>query len=105
MTIKELNRDDLLNRFALHTFTETTVGSMALVEFKDAGDVIIGSCKALVIDDAYRTIREDLVGDATVLITIDETQRDALTSPDKGTLIYNTDATAEVYSGSSWDPA
>ena len=105
MTIKELNRDDLLNRFASHTFTETTVGSMTLVEFKDAGSAVIGAAQTLVVDDAYRAIREDLVGDATILITIDETQRDALTSPDTGTLIYNTDATAEVYSGTDWDPA
>ncbi len=105
MSLKELYRDDLLNRFASHTFTETTVQDQTLVEFKDAGSVVIGSAKTLVVDDAYKTIREDLVGAAVILITITEVQRDALTSPDTGTIIYNTDATVEVYSGTAWDPA
>jgi len=105
MTIKELYRDDLLNRFASHTFTETTVGSMTLVEFENAGSVVVGSAQTLVIDDAYRTIRQDLVGFGEILITITEVQRDALTSIETGTLIYNTDATVEVYDGTTWDPA
>jgi len=105
MSIKELYRDDLLNRFVSHTFTETTVGSMTLVEFKDGSSDVVGSAQCLVVDDAYRAIRQDLVGFGEIIITIDETQRDALTSPDTGTMIYNTDATVEVYSGSAWDPA
>ena len=105
MTIKELNRDDLLNRYASHTFTETTVGSMTLVEFKDVGDALIGAAQKIDINDAYRSIREELVGDATVLIVIDEDQRDAQTSPETGTLILNTDGSVEIYTGSDWDPA
>lgn len=104
MTIKELNRDDLLNRFVSHTFTETTIGDLTLVEFKDAGDVVIGAAKKLDVNDAYRNIREDLVGDATVYNTITEIQRDALTSVETGTMISNTDGTCEVYNGVSWDP-
>ena len=105
MSLKEMYRDDLLNRFASHTFEETVIGSTTLVEFKDAGDAVIGSAQNLVVDDAYRGIRFDLVGQGEVIITIDETQRDALTSPIKGTFIYNTDGTNEVYNGSAWDPA
>ncbi len=105
MTIKEMNRDDLLNRFVSHTFEETVVGSMTLVEFKDAGDAVIGAAQKLDIDDAYRAIRLDLVGDATVLITITEVQRDALTSSLTGTEVYNTDATVEVFNGTDWDPS
>jgi len=106
MSIKELYRDDLLNRFASHTFTETTVGSMTLVEFEDAGSAVVGSSQNLIVDDAYRLIRQDLVGFAgEIMITITEVQRDALTSPETGGLIYNTDATVEVYSGTAWDPA
>jgi len=105
MNSKELNRDDLLNRFASHTFTETTVGSMTLVEFKDGGSAVVGSSQKLDIGDAYREIREDLVGGAEVLLTITETQRDALTeSIATGAHIYNTDATVEVYNSTAWDP-
>ena len=105
MSILQLYRDDLLNRFASHTFDETTVGSMTLVEFKDGGSAVVGSAQTLVVDDAYRQIRQDLVGLGEVMITIDETQRDALTSTTTGTLIYNTDATVEVFNGVDWDPA
>lgn len=105
MSIKELYRDDLLNRFASHTFTETVTGSMTLVEFKDGSSDVVGSSKNLVVDDAYKCIRLDLVGGGEILITIDETQRDALTSVAIGTHIYNTDASVEIYSGSAWDPA
>lgn len=105
MSLLQLYRDDLLNRYSGHSFTETTVGSMTLVEFKDGGSAVIGAAQTLVADDAYKCIREDLVGTALILITIDETQRDALTGTVTGTIIYNTDATVEVYSGISWDPA
>ena len=105
MSVKEIYRDDLLNRYVSHTFLETPVGSMTLVEFRDAGVVTIASAQTLVVDDAYRTIREDLIGFGEVIITIDETQRDALTSTTTGTLIYNTDGTVEIYTGSDWDAA
>ena len=105
MTIKEMYRDDLFNRFASHTFTETVVESMTLVEFKDAGSVVIGAAQNLVVDDAYRNIRRDLVGLGEVIITVDEAQRNAWTTSVTGTLIYNTDGTVEVFNGSGWDPA
>lgn len=105
MSVKELYRDDLLNRFASHTFTETTVASMTLVEFKDGSSDVVGQAKTLVVDDAYRTIRQDLVGFGEIIICIDETQRDAITSPDTGTLIFNLDGTVEVYDGTAWTPA
>lgn len=62
MSIKELYQDDLLNRFAGHTFTETVVGSMTKVEFKDGGSAVIGEAQNLVVDDAYKSIREALIG-------------------------------------------
>lgn len=105
MSIKELYRDDLLNRYVSHTFTETVVGSMTLVEFKDGSDDVVGASQCLDINDAYRTIRQDLVGFAgEIMIVIDETQRDALTSTEQGTIIYNTDGSGEAYIDSSWDP-
>ena len=105
MSLKELYRDDLLNRYSGHTFTETTVNSMTLVEFKDGSSNRIAEAQKLVVGDAYKHIREDLVGEGLILITIDETQRDALTATVVGTLIYNTDGTVEVYDGIDWTPA
>ena len=103
--LKELNRDDLLNRFASHTFSETTVGSMTLVEFKNAGSVVVGQAQNLVVDDAYKIIREDLVGTSgDVMYELTATQRDAQTSPDTGTLIFQTTASdVECYNGTEWE--
>jgi len=179
----EQYRDDLLNRYADHSFTETTVGSLTLVKFSDdntiykvandsgiarfqyddgptlsiGGEVtlsgfvdnpdyngthIVGA--ALYVDgrgiittyfeiagidfgtnetgsaavfvassqkmdelDAYRSIRQDLVGlRSEIMITVTEVQRDAWTgTPADGEgPIFNTDATAELYDGTSWVP-
>lgn len=66
--LKDLNRDDLLNKFADHTFTETAVGDHTKVEFKDAGSAVIGEATRLVVDDAYHNIRQALVGGGSILL-------------------------------------
>ena len=105
MSLKELYRDDLLNRFASHTFTETTVGSMTLVEFKDGSSVVVGAAQTLVVDDAYKTIREDLVGTSgDVMLSLTATQRDALTSTASATLIFvESDSQVDCYNGTEWE--
>lgn len=104
MSLKELYRDDLLNKFASHTFTETTVGSMTKVEFKDGGSAVVGVAQKLVVDDAYKEIREDLVGTvAEVMFSLTATQRDALTGTDAATLIFQETAEdIECYNGAEW---
>ncbi len=90
--IKELNRDDLLNRFASHTFTETDLlNGSTLVEFKDGGSVVISSAKSSVVDNAYAKIRRVLVGDQFILHRLTTVQRIALTAPPDGTQILNID--------------
>jgi len=103
----EQYRDDLLNRFVSHTFTETTIQSMTLVEFKDAGDAVIGSSLKLDLVGAYRSIREDLVAlRSEVMIVVTEAQRDAWTGTpfDGEGPIFNTDGAAECYDGTAWTP-
>jgi len=103
MSVKELNRDDLLNRFVSHTFTETIVDSMTLVEFKDGGSTVVGAAKTIVVDDAYRIIREDLVGDLSILHLLTTTERDALSSVDDGQQIFNiTDNEQQSFDGTVW---
>lgn len=106
MSTKELYRDDLLNRFDNHTFTETIVDDHIFVEFKDINDITIASAKTLVVDDAYKNIRENLVGDTSILLAVDETQRDNLLNVDDGQEILNlTNNTHEHYSQTDWDSA
>ena len=58
MSLKDKYKDDLLYRYGSdHTFTETTVGSMTKVEFKDGSSVLLDESTTLVVDDAYKTIR------------------------------------------------
>jgi len=66
--LKDVNRDDLLNRFASHTFTETTVDDQTLVEFKDGSSNLIASAQNNVVDDAYHRIRQALVGGGSILL-------------------------------------
>lgn len=66
--LKDVNRDDLLNRFASHTFTETPVGSMTLVEFKDGASVVVTEAKRLFVDDAYKNIHSQMVGGAGITL-------------------------------------
>lgn len=88
---KEVYSDDLINRYAGHTFTETIVGSMTKVEFKDTGPVVIAEAQTLEVDDAYRRIREDLVGPtATVLLELTNQQIKNLVNPMPDCLmVYN----------------
>jgi hypothetical protein len=103
MGLKDLYSDDILNRYAGHSFTETTINSMVLVEFKDAGFAVIAKAQQLDLDDAYGNIREQLGLTNSVLCRITTTQRDALTGILAGTQILNTDTSSvDTYGISDW---
>lgn len=103
MADKNLYANDLIHRFASHTFTETTVQSETKVEFKNSSSVVIRKSQKLLAIDAYRTIRIDLLGAEVPLFLSTTIERDALTSVDIGTTIYNiTINEDETYNGTSW---
>lgn len=103
MTDKLLYANDLIHRFASHTFTETTVGSQTKVEFKNGSSVLIRSAQKLNAVDAYHAIRHDLLDSEEPDFISTTTQRDALSSVDRGTIIYNTTiGRTEVYNGTKW---
>jgi len=103
MADKNLYANDLIHRFASHTFTETTVQSETKVEFKNASSVVIRKSQKLLAIDAYRIIRNDLLGAEVPLFLSDIPERNALTSVDIGTTIYNiTTNKDETYDGSKW---
>jgi hypothetical protein len=66
--LKDVNRDDLLNRFANHSFTEIAVGDQTRVDFKDGSSNLIGSAQSKVVDIAYQRIRQELVGGGSILL-------------------------------------
>ena len=172
--LKDVNRDDLLNRFANHSFSETVIQGQTKVEFQHtdtidsvtdsggtarfnfaSGPTVVkdqqvinsgfttntayngthlitatdgttyfevsgisfgsnetGSMAALIqraqnnlVDDAYKRIREALVGTpGEVMYALTPTQRDALTSPPVGINIQNKNNFGiEVYN-SKWFP-
>lgn len=103
----EQYRDDLLNRYSGYSFVETTVGSMTQVEFQDGSSATVAEVTNLDLVDAYRSIRQDLVGlRSEIMITVTEVQRDAWTgTPATGEgPIFNTDGTTELYDGTDWTP-
>lgn len=103
MTIKEMCRDDLLGRFASHTFTETVIGSTTKVDFKNAGSAVVASATRLAVDDAYQNIRENMVGDLTVLFCLTATEKGALTSVLEGQqLVDTTSGLQETRIASGW---
>jgi len=103
MTNKNLYINDLIHRYPNHTFTETTIGSLTKVQFKTTSSVIISKAKNIAVIDAYRSIRLDLLGAEVPLFLSTTIERDALTSIDIGTTIYNiTTNEDETYNGTSW---
>ena len=106
MADKNLYANDLIHRFASHTFTETTVDSETKVEFKNASSVLIANKKNLNAIDAYRAIRLDLLGDERPIFLMTTTERDALSPIDNGTFICNiTKGVNESYDGTAWNSA
>ena len=100
---KNLYVNDLIHRYPNHTFTETVVGSRTQVEFKDSESVVIGESIKMVVLDAYRSIRLDLLIAQNPEYVCTTIERDALVSINMGTEIYNiTESQNQVYSGSGW---
>lgn len=104
MTIKEMCRDDLINRYASHTFTETIVNDMVKVEFKDASGNVIQMAQKIEITDAYRAIRnsvDEYSGNDYCLTTAEQ---GALTDVQIATRMWNiTDDKLQIYDGVDWD--
>lgn len=103
MPDKNLYINDLVHRFASHTFTETVSGDLNTVAFKNASGVTIDSSRKMKTIDCYASIRFNLLGSEPPHFLCNATQRDAITSPDKGLQIFNiTSGRDEVYDGSGW---
>lgn len=106
MTDKNIYVNDLIHRYPSHTFTEVTVNSETKVTFKDAGSVVIAERQDILAIDAYEAIRQDLLLGESLQFLSSTTERDALTSVQKGRQICNTTSGAtETWDGSSWSNA
>lgn len=105
MADKALYANDLIHRYASHTFTETTTNDIITVTFKNASSVTIAEAKGMTTIIGYRKIRNSLLAGQEPVFLSTTAQRDALTSVDDGTSIQNTDNFGiEVYR-SSWFPS
>ena len=103
MATEDLYKNDLIHRYASHTFEETTTGSLINVKFKNASSVVIEESTKLVLVDAYRAIRGNLLIGENPVFRSTSAQRDALASIDSGTLIDNiTTGFIERYNGTAW---
>lgn len=102
---KNLYINDLIHRFASHTFTETAIDDEILVEFKDGSSVLVAQARAqssLAILSAYQKIRFQVLSREISVFLSTTTQRDALTV-NAGTEILNvTTSGFETYDGTDW---
>lgn len=110
----DISKNDLLNRFASHTFTETadspTTGRTK-IEFKNGSSVVIAEQNFITADTfkkavMYFRIREELVGGIEIPLLSTETQRDALTGIIKGQSILVDRGSGvhvqQFHDGTSW---
>lgn len=100
---KNIYINDLLSRYPAHTFEETTVDSMTLVVFKDGESEIIAESQALVVADAYKAIRLNILEGQDPLFISTSAERNALVNVEDGTTIYNTNTKrVESYEDNNW---
>lgn len=100
---KAIYINDLLHRNAGFSFTETVISSMTLVEFKDGADQVVAQAKTLVIEDAYKNIRAQMLGDATPDFLTTTTEKEALTSVDRGIPIFDiTLGRSDCFNNGAW---
>ena len=75
---KDLYINDMVHRFASHTFTETAIDDEILVEFKDGSSVLVAQARAqssLAILTAYQKIRFQVLSREIPIFLSDTTQR------------------------------
>lgn len=103
MSDKNIYINDLIHRFPGHTFTELVVGDLTKVSFKDPGSVTIAEQVNLLVLDAYRLIREDLLKAESPSFLSTTSERDALVDVDRGTELLNiTVLQNQIFTGSIW---
>lgn len=87
------------------TYFEVASIAFGTVELSGSVAALIAAEQKVELVDAYRRIREDLVGlRSEVLVTVTEAQRDLWTGTpyDGEGPIFNTDGTCECYDGTNW---
>ena len=100
---KNLYINDIVHRLPGYTFTESTNGSLLTVTLKNASSVVVDKSTKLVLIDAYRALRANILLREEPVFLSTTTQRNALTSVDKAIQLYNiTIGRDEVYDGTNW---
>lgn len=100
--MKDLYSDDLKNRFSGYTFTETTVGGMVKVEFKN-GSTVVAEAQKINIDDAYKAIRNSILDGNGVIPNSTASQRSGMSNIMEGARTWDLDtSTILVLESGSW---
>lgn len=101
--MKDLYSADLVNRHSGHTFTDTTVGDMFQVEFKNGSSVVVAQSKKNTLDDAYKAIRNSILDGNGVAPESTAVQRTAMTNIMDGARTWDLDTSALlVFKSGSW---
>lgn len=101
--MKDLYAADLINKHSGHTFTETTIGDMSQVEFKDGSSVVVAQSKKNTLDDAYKAIRNSILDGNGVIPQSTAVQRTAMANIMEGARTWDLDTSAIlVFESGSW---
>ena len=105
MADTDLYANDLIHRFPGYSFLETIVGSMTRVQFRDGGLATVAEATTLVVIDAYKHIREDMLDGQPANFISTTAERDALTGLLNGTQILNDDTyIIDCFDDATWYP-
>jgi len=100
---KVMISNDLIARNPGYSFTETTVGGMTLVEFKDGDSAVVEEATKIASVDAYISIRRAMGYSDHICCCGTTTQKNALTGVMPGANIFDTTlGTQQTYDGTSW---
>jgi len=101
--MKDLYAADLINKYSGHTFTETTIGGMFQVEFKNGSSVVVAKSKKNNLDDAYKSIRNSMLDGNGVASESTAAQRSAMSNIMDGARTWDLDTSALlVFKSGSW---
>lgn len=101
--MKDLYVEDLKNRFSGYTFTETNIGDMFKVDFKDGSSNVIASSTKNSLEDAYKSVRNDVLDGNGVLCESTSAQRALMTGIMTGTRTLDLTTNALLFfDGANW---
>tara|TARA_Y100000593_G_C4285896_1_gene325431 strand:- start:306 stop:1121 length:816 start_codon:yes stop_codon:yes gene_type:complete len=103
MTVFNIYKNDILNRFPGHTLTRTTNSSKIIWTLKDSGNNFVQKYEGNNDSEVLRKLRINLGFPTSIMLISTTAQKNALSQVETGQEIFDTDLNqAQEYNGSAW---